>query len=498
MLSKSAFNALLKTLEEPPPHVKFILATTEAEKVLPTILSRCQRYDFRNIATKEIAEHLAEVCKNEKIKADEDALLLIAKAGCGSMRDALSLLDRLLSVGEKKLTAEMIEQLLGLPKSQVIFDLVQSIGEGKTKQVLEASDKLIQGGLSAESLVAALIDHLRDLLILRTCGPESRLVEVPGVAMADLQKQAQQFDAVALAQDIPILEELRRNLRSAQAGRALLDATLVRLALADQFSSIGELLGRVDGATTSAGASVQKKKFEPVAVAPAPASIPMAAASRAADPGIVIQVDEEESDDDLPRPGKVWEGPSLAEALKQQAALSNTASASPGPDLSNIEPIPTDLATKWNELLQRLQSSPGVHGVFSQATLVGLDGNNNAIISLSSKLETFVRGFERNGKKELVRAAISETFGEGIGYKFQIEAAPEAATATATAAPQAHPQQAPARPVMRTVEAPAPMPAPAPSIRITPELEQSLMEQDPLIKAAVEQLGAKIVKVTDE
>src|SRR5438132_5538244 len=130
MLSKSAFNALLKTLEEPPSHVKFILATTEPEKILPTILSRCQRYDFRNIPTREIASHLRDICKKEKIAADEDALLLVAKAGAGSMRDSLSLLDRLLSIGEKNLSVEMIEQLLGLPKSQLIFDLADSIGQG--------------------------------------------------------------------------------------------------------------------------------------------------------------------------------------------------------------------------------------------------------------------------------------------------------------------------------------------------------------------------------
>src|SRR5688572_5407431 len=143
MLSKSAFNALLKTLEEPPEHVKFILATTEAEKVLPTILSRCQRYDFRNIPTREIAAHLKDICKKEKIKAEDDALLLVARAGAGSMRDALSLLDRLLSLGEKDLTVEMIEQLLGLPKSQLIFELAQSIGEGDVKQALKRADGLI-------------------------------------------------------------------------------------------------------------------------------------------------------------------------------------------------------------------------------------------------------------------------------------------------------------------------------------------------------------------
>src|SRR5262249_17237389 len=148
MLSKAAFNALLKIMEEPPEHVKFILATTEPEKVLPTILSRCQRYDFRSISTHEIADHLKEICKNENSKADEDALLLIAKAGAGSMRDALSLLDRLLSLGEKSLTTDMIEQMLGLPKAQLMFDLAAAIGDGDIKSTLSRADKMLAGGLS--------------------------------------------------------------------------------------------------------------------------------------------------------------------------------------------------------------------------------------------------------------------------------------------------------------------------------------------------------------
>src|ERR671914_276752 len=156
MLSKASFNALLKTLEEPPEHVKFILATTEVEKVLPTILSRCQRYDFRNIPTREIATHLRDIVKKEKIKADDDALLLVAKAGAGSMRDSLSLLDRLLSVGEKTLTADMIEQMLGLPKSQLLFDLAQAVGDGDVKSVLSQADAMVTSGLSVDALIAAL------------------------------------------------------------------------------------------------------------------------------------------------------------------------------------------------------------------------------------------------------------------------------------------------------------------------------------------------------
>jgi DNA polymerase-3 subunit gamma/tau len=150
MLSKAAFNALLKTMEEPPGHVKFILATTEVEKVLPTILSRCQRYDFRNIPTREIAGHLREVCRQEQIAADEDALLLVAKAGAGSMRDALSLLDRLLSIGEKQLTTDLIESLLGLPKSQQLFDLAQAIGDGDIKAALTRAAGMINAGQSVD------------------------------------------------------------------------------------------------------------------------------------------------------------------------------------------------------------------------------------------------------------------------------------------------------------------------------------------------------------
>ena len=259
MLSKQAFNALLKTLEEPPSHVKFILATTEPEKVLPTIHSRCQRYDFRNIPTREIAGHLKNVCRDEKIEAEEEALLLVAKSGAGSMRDALSLLDRLLSIGEKKLTVDTLEQMLGLPKSQRIHDLVQAIGEGRVKDVLTQADKLVCEGLSADSLVGTLIDHLRNLLVIRTCGADSTLVEAATLSLEELGKQAQCFEAATLSQDITVLEDLRRQMKQVQAGRALLDATLVRLSLSAQFTSIADLLERVDSGTATA----VKKKLNP-------------------------------------------------------------------------------------------------------------------------------------------------------------------------------------------------------------------------------------------
>ena len=480
MLSKSSFNALLKTLEEPPEHVKFILATTEPEKLLPTILSRCQRYDFRNIPTREIADHLASICKQEKIKADEDALLLVAKAGAGSMRDSLSLLDRLLSIGEKHLTIETIEQLLGMPKAQAIFDLVQAIGEGKVKDVLNRSSKLISGGLSTDALLANLIEHLRNLLVLRTCGKDSELVEVPGIPMDELFAQAQRFDPVVLTQDIAILEELRRSLRSTQAGRALLEATLVRIALAEQFSSVEELLAGVGRPTKAPAAEAAspalKKNVEQQVTQPAPVAQSQISNLKSEISDSKSQTD----DDDLPRPGKVWDnsGPSLSELLKQHESTES---------VSNIESVaPTDLPNTWQRLLDILsQKGPGIPSILSHGELKSID-NGKVVIRFSSP--TFAAMLDRNGKKDVIRDELSNLLQQNVGVAIEVEEAPESSPAPT------RPVASVPRPVMRS--APQPIAAPiSTGIRITPELKEELREKNPLIAAIMTELGGEIVKV---
>jgi len=161
MLSTAAFNALLKTLEEPPEHVKFVLCTTETHKVPATIQSRCQRFDFRNIATKEIAEHLAEIMGKESIKAEPDLLHAVARLGNGSMRDALSLLDRLIAAVEpgETITLTTLEHLLGLPNRQLIADLVGSVADADAGGALERADDLLGRGISLDQVVDALADR---------------------------------------------------------------------------------------------------------------------------------------------------------------------------------------------------------------------------------------------------------------------------------------------------------------------------------------------------
>jgi DNA polymerase-3 subunit gamma/tau len=245
MLTGGAFNALLKTLEEPPEHVKFIFATTDIHKVPATIISRCQRFDFKNIPTARIAGHLAQVVKDEKVKADEDALYRIARLGNGSMRDALSILDRVLSLGETHITDRILEDLLGKPPTAAIAQLVSAIAHNDAGAALTHSDTLLKegfGGGGVEQLLSELIEFLRNLMIVAACGEKTDLLDVPAESRSAFTGLASKFDAPTLVHLIALCESTLRSLKATTMHRALYDALIVRLALSEQFSSIRELL----------------------------------------------------------------------------------------------------------------------------------------------------------------------------------------------------------------------------------------------------------------
>jgi len=246
MLSVSAFNALLKTLEEPPDHVKFIFATTEANKILPTILSRCQRFDFRNIQLDDICAQLQNILKGEKIKADDVVIRRIARHANGSMRDALSLLDQLLSMSDGKLTLDLFSELMGTPRSERIIALAETIGQGDLAGALEQIDTALTEGLALEQIAQTLQDHFRDLMVLRNCGKDTELVDVDEQAVRNqMAQQSKMFDDAALVYNITVLEELRRSIKSSGSGRALLEAALVRLTCCDRFSDTRVLLEQI-------------------------------------------------------------------------------------------------------------------------------------------------------------------------------------------------------------------------------------------------------------
>lgn len=166
MLSTAAFNALLKTLEEPPAHAIFILATTEIHKIPATVLSRCQRYEFRRVPVSEILAVLGQIIKDEKLKADEEALLLIARQAAGSFRDAISLLDQLAST-DSKITLKLAQTVLGTATSQIVVDLVQAIQHGQPAAGLDTIHHALDAGVDPRSLARQMVDYLRNLLLIR-------------------------------------------------------------------------------------------------------------------------------------------------------------------------------------------------------------------------------------------------------------------------------------------------------------------------------------------
>ena len=245
MLTTPAFNTLLKTMEEPPEHVKFILCTTEAHKVPPTIQSRCQRFDFRDIPTTRITDHLAEVCKAEKVKADTELLHAVARLGNGSMRDALSLLDRLLASGEKRLTLTLLEELLGLPDRELLGRLIDALAGGDAKGALEAADTLLAKGSGQEVVLESLAGRLRDLMVLCACGPETDLVDSSGEARAEDVARAERFDVAALSHMIAVCESVMRGMRNSALPRALFDAAVVRLAMTESLANVTEIVAKL-------------------------------------------------------------------------------------------------------------------------------------------------------------------------------------------------------------------------------------------------------------
>ncbi|MEM6458194.1 MAG: DNA polymerase III subunit gamma/tau, partial [Planctomycetota bacterium] len=178
MLSGAAFNALLKTMEEPPAHVKFILCTTEPHKVPPTIQSRCQRFDFRNIPTAKIADHLSEVLKAEGVEAQSEVVWQVARLGNGSMRDALSLMDRLLATGVSPLTSQTLQDMLGLPDHELVTGFVKALADGDPAAALSGVADLLGRGIGQDQLIEVLVEQLRQLMLVAACGPDSELIEL--------------------------------------------------------------------------------------------------------------------------------------------------------------------------------------------------------------------------------------------------------------------------------------------------------------------------------
>lgn len=263
MLSTSAFNALLKILEEPPEHVKFIFATTEPNKVLATIQSRCQRFDFSNISGGDIGGQLKKILKVEKIEYDEELVVHVSRLASGSMRDGLSLLDQLISTGAERLTVNLLEEFLGLPNREKICELLEKVGDNDAGGILEDIDGLLSSGQTCTQIGDSVIDCMRDLLVIKSTNEQSELLILTDEERKKMVALAEKFDMAALIYNITTLERLRWTMKNSDNPRALLEASMLRLTLSEHFMNVDTLLAQLKasgGRRVPAGRDPVKKK----------------------------------------------------------------------------------------------------------------------------------------------------------------------------------------------------------------------------------------------
>lgn len=273
MLTDTAWNALLKTLEEPPPYVKFIFATTEGDKVLATIVSRCQRFDLRRIQTHQIADRLRSICEREGINAAEDALLAIARGAEGGMRDALSSLDQLIAFKGSEISEEDALSVFGLVSRQALETLAGAILKGDAATILSSIEAFDSAGKNMRRLAAELMHHFRNLVVYQTLGASAAGLEATPEQTKTLAEQAKLCDMQRLFRVADVLSDMEDKMRSVLSVRTFMEMTLLRASRVATVATIEELLRAV---RTLRGPIV------PLAAAPVASAAPQPSASAAA------------------------------------------------------------------------------------------------------------------------------------------------------------------------------------------------------------------------
>lgn len=246
MLSQGAFNALLKTLEEPPKHVVFILATTEPHKLPATILSRCQRFDFKRIGQGTIVEWIRSIAQKEGLDIEESALYSIARQAEGGARDALSLLDQSMGLYGKKISNEGILSILGTTSQDFLFTTVDDLIAGRVQGLLEAINKLVDNGKDLSVFVKDLNGHLRDMLVAKLCDKPSDLIDRESSELDRLINQAQGASETRLVRAVEILSELLAYIKKSSQPRILLELALIKICRPSQEDSYDALIDRIE------------------------------------------------------------------------------------------------------------------------------------------------------------------------------------------------------------------------------------------------------------
>lgn len=327
MLTTEAFNALLKTLEEPPGHALFILATTEPHKIPATVLSRCQRFDFRRIGVDDIAKRLTKIAEAEGIGATPDALELVAELGDGSMRDALSILDQCAAFGLEQLTTKQVTEIVGVADPKALFAVADAIAAEDTQKAILTADEAFRQGKEVQNFLEELTMHFRNLLICKSSQTPAEILEKTEDATARYQAQAEKFSVEQLLYIVKVLSEAIAGAKWMSAPQIAAETALVKVCNPAYHTEPEALLARIEKLERMlANGSYAPKKEKAVAKKDAP---PWDTKEEEKEEPVATPAQEEPPAEEEPQPKKetggdiIWEfwADALQEIKKESKAL---------------------------------------------------------------------------------------------------------------------------------------------------------------------------------
>jgi DNA polymerase-3 subunit gamma/tau len=418
MLSVGAFNALLKTLEEPPEHVKFFFATTEVQKIPATILSRCQRFDLRRIATRDISSHLAKLSTQEQVNVDEDALLAIARGAEGGLRDAESALDQLIAFRGKDIKEMDVLAVFGLVSRQVLDTMARAILAGDLPTLLQQVGELDAAGKDLQRLAQELLEYFRNLLVAASGSLALAAPDTTEAQAATLQELVASSTVPRLLGVADILLELQSQIRFALSRRTLLELTLMRCARAASTASLDDVLAQLERAKAALGG------------VPSPAS---AAPAYTATPP--------------PAPMRSAVSPAPAPAAVASAPAPEPVAAAPAGDELQL------LQGQWRALVDRVgQMAPLAKGYLIDAKPMQVSATR-VTLGFDPEFGSNVQKINIGRNVQAIQKALEEKLGRQVMVDFKVLGA-----ADATSLPADH---KPAAPATTAPRAPASGPAPA-------------------------------------
>jgi DNA polymerase-3 subunit gamma/tau len=479
MLSTAAFNALLKTLEEPPSHVKFFFATTEANKIPITVLSRCQRYDFAGITPDAIVTNLKEICSREQVEAEPEALHVVARRAGGSMRDAQSLLEHLLASGSQRLSVEVVHALLGTPSDERLMAVVEALADHDPGAALALLDQASSEGVQPADLLAGVLEFLRDALVL-SVGAGSTLLAIGPRQKPRLQAIVERWSTDAILAALQILAEARARMRGVSHGRLLVELALVRVARLENLTELSDLVERL--AALEGGARLGRKavaRGEKKKLSPAdPVTVHESAAPETASPFLPERfTDRALPEDFATRSPAMMEGQEARGVIEStmegdrgaqpgSSLLSGISAArvgEPAPDRdqgvagpvesadgTKLPPLELEAVRRvWPDLVRKVGGGLGVRLVSAEA--IGVEASDILVIAAKPGYNSLADACATDEARERIGQCLQRLLHRHVGVRYQLSAASEQANPRPSHVEDRRPEGLEADPIVQKV-----------------------------------------------